>query len=380
MKKKLFILLTLVFLVIISTGCSYRELNDLAISTVLGIDYIPSKDEYKVTAQVFDFSKTDSNNVNEGIIVYAGEGKTIAKAIRNIYLKYPQVLHLGHLQLLILGKDVIKDETNTIFDYFLRSPETSSDCYVMISQDGTAYEILASNNKPEDAFNAKELLKNAESNELRQGTATMVNLEEFLSLKLQKGIDPVITTIKYTKNNEDDHSSTYITGLSAFKENVITEELSDNASLAYNIINNSFSDVMIDSKYKDSNLAILLLSPASKVKLELEDDEVNVSIKIETEGHISEIHKDVGLLNDQILKELKDDLARTLKSYIEELLDFCKEEEVDILGLKNTIYKKFNKEYEKFEEVNIYEKANFNIDVTTYLFRHGTIYNGAIGG
>ena len=43
MKKKLFILLTLVFLVIISTGCSYRELNDLAISTVLGIDYIPSK-------------------------------------------------------------------------------------------------------------------------------------------------------------------------------------------------------------------------------------------------------------------------------------------------------------------------------------------------
>ena len=173
MKKKLFILLTLVFLVIISTGCSYRELNDLAISTVLGIDYIPSKDEYKVTAQVFDFSKTDSNNVNEGIIVYAGEGKTIAKAIRNIYLKYPQVLHLGHLQLLILGKDVIKDETNTIFDYFLRSPETSSDCYVMISQDGTAYEILASNNKPEDAFNAKELLKGKDGKDGTNGISIL---------------------------------------------------------------------------------------------------------------------------------------------------------------------------------------------------------------
>lgn len=45
--KKIIILIITIFLL---SGCSYRELNDLAIISAIGIDY--DNNEFKLTAQV----------------------------------------------------------------------------------------------------------------------------------------------------------------------------------------------------------------------------------------------------------------------------------------------------------------------------------------
>ena len=379
MKKLILIFLSIL---LITTGCSYQELNEIAITTVIGLNYDKEKDEFTVSAQVFNFEKTDASSTNEGIILYHGSGKSIATAIRNIYLKYPQILHLGHLQLMILGKDITEEKTNDIFDYFLRSPETSSDCYVMVNKNGTAFEILSTNNKDKDSFSAKEILKNIESNELRQGVATMVNLEEFLSKQLQKGIDPVLPTIKYNKDPKD-NSNTYINGLSVFHKNVITDELSQNASKAYNLINNNFSDISFDIPFMNTNLTILLIHPKSSVDLKVINDKVNVEISIKASSHITEIYKDINILKKENIDKISNALQEKLNSDINELLDFCDKQNVDVLGLKNIIYKHYNKDYEKFKDENIYDQDNdnykINIKFNIEAYRHGSTYIG-IGG
>ena len=56
--KKIIILISILLL----TGCSYIELNKLAIVSALGIDYKDNK--YEVTAQVMDIQKTE-NSIKE---------------------------------------------------------------------------------------------------------------------------------------------------------------------------------------------------------------------------------------------------------------------------------------------------------------------------
>ena len=195
--KKLKYLLVIPLMLLFSTGCSYKELNDIAIASSLGIDYENNK--YTITAEVLNLNKKDEGDVTGGSILYYGEGKTIAEAIRNIYFRYPKLLHLGHLRLIVLGKNTIEEKTDEIFDYFLRSPEAAKDPYILVNNKGSAKEIINPEEKNEETFNAKELISNLESNQLRQGTVTMINLEEFLSAYLRDGIDPIIPTINMDK-------------------------------------------------------------------------------------------------------------------------------------------------------------------------------------
>ena len=77
--KKIF-LITFIFLL---TGCfNYRELNDIAIITSIGIDY---DKEYKVSFLIADSKEDNSNEYKSTIIT--GNGKTLEKCFSNIKKK-----------------------------------------------------------------------------------------------------------------------------------------------------------------------------------------------------------------------------------------------------------------------------------------------------
>ena len=132
----------IIFLIIITlfiSGCSYKELNDLAIASALGIDY--ENNEYIISAQVMELKKKENEDLSTALI-YSGKGKSISEALRNISLKYPNSLYLGHLELIILGKGEIEHGINNSLDYFIRTSDARNDALVLISTKNSAYEIL----------------------------------------------------------------------------------------------------------------------------------------------------------------------------------------------------------------------------------------------
>lgn len=230
MKKIIIIVLCLFFI----SGCSYQELNDLAIVTSLGIDFID--EEYIVSAQIMDMQKGDGDSSTEKAILYNAKGDSIVSALRNIMKQYPRTIYLGHLELLVLGKDVIENKTNEIFDYFISSPESSSDFMVFANKEGTALEIIDPNTKDEEANPTKELLSSLKNLQNHEGSAFEINFEEFLAAYLEEGKDPVIPVIKIKKDKKDkEYSNTIITTLVPFKENALKNELSEEQAYAYNI-------------------------------------------------------------------------------------------------------------------------------------------------
>lgn len=370
-KKKLLSIIIIIVTLFFINGCSYQELNDLAIASAIGIDY--KENEFIVTSQILNFKKNGEEK-EENVILYEGKGKTIGEAIRNTYLQYPYKLHLGHLELIVLNKNAANEKLTEIIDYFIRSPEARSNCYFMVSTKGNAKEILTPSEESEDTFTANKIVKIVEDTKKYQGTTTLMTLDQVSMAFLSKGTYPVITSLKY-EQDEEKYSNVISSGLVVLKENnTITNELTKEETTAYNIINKNITDVMLSFNYKNSNINVIVFNPKSKIDVKIKNNKLKVKITINLEGHISVINKKINLQKKENIKDIEHKTEEEIEKYINDLIKFSKTNNIDILKIKNTIYKNYYKEYKKYENQNIYDIADIETKINVNLYRYGNTY------
>lgn len=370
--KKLLLTLIILTTLFFMSGCSYKELNDLAIASAIGIDY--ENNEFIITSQILNFQKSEESS-EENVILYEGKGETIGEAIRNTYLQYPNKLHMGHLELIVLNKNAANEKLTEISDYFIRSPEARSNCYFMISTEGSAKDILTPSEESEDTFTANKIVKIVEDTKKYQGITTLMTLDQISIAFLSKGTYPVITSLKYEKD-EEKYSNVISTGLVVLKkeDNKITDELTKEEATAYNIINKNLTDVMLSFEYQDNNLNVIIFNPSSKINVKIKDNKLKINIDLTLEGHISVINKKLNLQKKENIKDIEHKTEEEVKRYINHLINFNKENNVDTLNIKNKIYKNYYKKYKEYENKNIYEIAEINTNVTVNLYRYGNTY------
>ena len=366
--------LVLIFTLFLITGCSYKELDALAIVTAIGIDYID--DEYLISAQIMDLQKGSGDSTSEKAVLYKGTGITIVEALRNIMRQYPKTIYLGHLEMAVLGKEVAEKKTDEIFDYFISSPESANDFMILVNKDGMAEEVINPKEaSSEEANPSKDLLTSLENVTNRDGIAYEINFEEFLAIYLEVGKDPVLPVIKMI----DDKQATnkvMITTLVPFKDNMLLNELDDKQAMAFTTLNNNYYDAPFTVKYNGTNISLLMLNPKSNYSVAIKDGKVNVDIKVKLEGHASEVSTKVTLSSPKVANEIETIFENQIKGYVESLMNYCKVNNVDVLGLKNMIYKNYYKDFDSYKDKNIYEIADINIDVDINMYRYGNAYVG----
>ena len=376
MKKIIILIISLIFL---CTGCTYSEINDLAIANSVGIDY--EDGIYTITLQIMDLN-TESNrssNIDENTLMYVGKGNSIPTAIRNISLKYPNTVYLGHLELMVIGKGMVEYNIEKTFDYFMRSPEARSETYLLISTKYKANEILDTNDENKESFPTRDIITTIENSTKRNGRINEVSMEDFIATNLKKGIDPIVPVIKESKNPNKDFKNTKIIGMSVFKNNKLIDILDDKAIIAYNIINNNYQDIIINTKYKDDKASIILINPKNNFKVKVNANELNIYININTDAYLVD-GNNIELTDDKTLKILEDSLNTELKKYVDSLINFSKISKTDILGIKNKIYKFYTNKYDLYKDSNVYESANIIVNTNAKLFRYGNSNTGNYGG
>lgn len=369
--KKLIILFISLFLL---SGCSYSELNDLAVVSALGIDY--SDNEFKLTAQVMDVKNSNDGGSNANTLIYESSGDTIAKAIRNFSVRYPKNVYLGHLEFIVISKDV-SFKINDVFDYIMRSPEVRSSSYILFCDDDSARDILKPNNEVKDRFPVDSLKTVLLDSKDRTGTIYDLSLEEFLSSYLKKGIDPVVPIVRNNPDKGMSASSTFIDRLASFKNKRLLSSFTNEQSIAYNIINNNFNDIVINGMYKDNVFGAVVYNPKSSVDLSISNDVVYVKIDVKIDSKIIEISDKVDLTSKSVQSDIKKEINSKLKSYIYSLINYSSDNNTETLGLKNMIYRNYYKDYPRFKNKNIYKDARFSIDITNNMYRFGNINKGA---
>ena len=374
MKKKI-ILLVLISL-LFGTGCSYKEINRLAIVSAIGIDYEDNK--YTVSVQVMNLQKETNDATTESSVLYQGKGISILDALDNISLEYPNTLYLGHIELLVIGKGIILDNNiNKVFDFFLREPQARTDCLLLVSDSNDAVDIInpETENK-EGTFPSKDLITTIENSKQINGYIVKQTLEEFIINYYEEGIDSVASNIRLSESDKE--IKTVLTGLVSFKENKFIKELDKDNSFSYNTIKGNYERVGIDIPYND-NLIGLSIGSKSIIKLKIKDNKPYFDINIDIDGSVTELHNNINFNSDDEYKKLEELANNYIKDKIDNLIDFCKDNNVDILGLKNYIYKNKYRNYNKYKDSNIYEESVINVNVNTDIYRYGNI-SEVVGG
>ena len=382
MKKFVLIVITL-FILLISSGCyNYKEINDMAIVSSIGIDKDNKNDKYIVSAQIMN-SKESENSEDSQITVYTKEGDTVHEALRNITLKSPRKLYGNHLSKIVLSEEVAKEGIDNILDTFNRVTEVRNEFIITIVKEDKASDVLKVLTTTESipAEYVKLSLKIADKT---SGLTYATKLDEFISLYLKKGIDPVVPVLKIDKKEKKGTTINNITTTNPISKIVIEDlavtnkgkletYLKNEEVIGYNFLRNQIQKMIIPVKCDDENnyASISILKNKTKSSAEKKDNKYIINFNINSEAIITEYNCRKDLTDEKVIKELEKETKKKIKRYIKKSLNKQKETKGKFLGLERIIYL----DYPKYKNEDYSVEYNVNVN----LVRKGEIRNSVKG-
>lgn len=382
MKKFVLIIITL-FILLISSGCyNYKEINDMAIVSSIGIDKDNKNDKYIVSAQIMN-SKESEDSEDSQITVYTKEGDTVHEALRNITLKSPRKIYGNHLSKIVLSEEVAKEGIDNILDIFNRITEVRNEFIITIVKEDKASDVLKVLTTTESipAEYVKLSLKIADKT---SGLTYATKLDEFISLYLKKGIDPVVPVLKIDKKEKKGTTINNITTTNPISKIVIEDlavtnkgkletYLKNEEVIGYNFLRNQIQKMIIPVKCDDENnyASILILKNKTKSNAAKKDNKYIINFNINSEAIITEYNCKKDLTDEKVIKKLEKDTEKKIKRYIKKSLNKQKETKGKFLGLERIIYL----DYPKYKNEDYSVKYNAKVN----LVRKGEIRNSVKG-
>lgn len=382
MKKFVLIIITL-FILLISSGCyNYKEINDMAIVSSIGIDKDNKNDKYIVSAQIMN-SKESEDSEDSQITVYTKEGDTVHEALRNITLKSPRKIYGNHLSKIVLSEEVAKEGIDNILDIFNRITEVRNEFIITIVKEDKASDVLKVLTTTESipAEYVKLSLKIADKT---SGLTYATKLDEFISLYLKKGIDPVVPVLKIDKKEKkgttinnitttNPMSKIVIENLAVTNKGKLETYLKSEEVIGYNFLRNQIQKMIIPVKCDDKNnyASIAILKNKTKSNTSKKDNKYIINFDINSEAIITEYNCESNLKNEKVIEKLEKDTEKKINRYIKKSLDKQKETKGKFLGLERLIYL----DYPKYKNEDYSVKYNVKVN----LVRKGEIRNSIKG-
>lgn len=342
--KKIFIL----FILLLS-GCSdYKELNNLAIVNTIGID--KKDNNYKLCIEVLNTDKENGKNK-----IYYSTGKTINEAINKVNNKSPKIIYGGHLDKIIVSKDILNDKKIDLVDSFFRLTEVKDEFDFFVTKDNDACDIVKSLSKLPNNSSSR-LQKNSKEN---RSTSSYTNIDVFISNYLKTGIDPVISVLNI-KDNE-----VYIDNIAITKNGKIIKYLDTKESIGYNLIRNEIDKISIPISYKDKYSTIKINKSTTKNKVIKKNNKYIIEININIEAYLTEYNFDLDLTKNNTITKLEEISKKEIDKYITSAIKL--DNDSNYLGFKRMIYERYPKEKDYIYDI----KKNIKVNIK----RKGEIKN-----
>lgn len=372
------------------TGCyNYRELNQIALTSAIGID--KSEDgEYIVTIQVLNTQKQSSESSSSGgqpkFILYKQRGKTLQSALRTIVSKAPRRLHVNHTDILLISEKVAKDGMKDILDFFARNVEFRKQFLVVISQDSNPEDVLQILT-PLETLNSKDIKESILANVKYYGTARKVSFEQLLNIYLNRRLQIVVPSLKVIgkadKGSSEDNikqsipdASIQLQPLAVFKDDKLLGYLTDQQSRAFNYVQNNIQNSIVTFNCSDNQeFTSEIISSKTSLKTNIKDKKILISIK--AKGSIKEFHCDMDLLNPEVIQKLQSMLNEQMEKIILKSINEVQNKyEIDIFGFEDALYKDSPKGYKKLKEQygnELIENLEIEVSVDVKLQTKGNI-------
>ena len=384
MKKiKLLMLLLPIFLF---TGCfNYRELNEIAIASAIGLD--KTGDGYVVTIQVMNTKKaseTGTSNEQLKFITFTTSGVTLQDAIRKSILDSSRRIYPNHVQTLIIGEDLAKNGISDVLDMFFRGVEFRKQTSVLIAKNSTAEEVL-NVVTPLESLNSKNIRDGLSVDSKYLGIGDNISFEDLVGTFLDSNKEIILPSVSINGTKSEGEKIENIetadpsvrlieSSLAVFKDDHLVGFLDNKQSIDLNFVRNKINNTILtyecgDNKYLSSEIM------SNKTSIEFSESPLKAHIKINGILNINEITCDIDLEDPVVIDEIEADLEEELKNDVYNTIKYIIEEyNSDVFGFRDFLYKNKTKYYKEIKDDwydSIFPNMDIDVDVNFNLTGKG---------
>ena len=349
--------ITFLFIILFSvSGCNsnYMNLNDMAIVSSIIIDKKDNK--YITHIEIYKEEKSENKSKKESYFV-KGEAKHIKDAIDNAALLVGKNLYMVHINAIIVSKDAIDDNMETIFNYLSSRIQLNSNYYILVTDD--IDKLLES--KDEDNPILGEKIKNLTEFSSNNGAIFKYDFLEKLKNYVNPRIDVVLNKVSVKDKNIEINKAYY------FSNDKIAGELDQDEVKLVSLFKND-TNIFLNFNYDDKYY--ILKIDESNTKIDLSN---GIKIKLNAIANLDSVHSDLDLTNENVINNLNKDASNGLEKKYKELINKLKNSNSDILRINDYIYK--IKGYQKYDFFN----EDIDIEVNIKISKKGLMQN-TIGG
>ena len=411
MKTKIKILLVILFILAIATGNEQvlpakRELSDLEITRVLGLDEVPNSNNV-ILSVLRDSANavggSGENGTEQGakkddeeelISVTAPSFNTGVSILQNYTDK--QFLG-GHVKFALIGESMAKNQLKRAIDFLGRDNEIRLRTNFYIVRDMEAKDFLSEAGN--DKYLISEKLNNigGENNEL--ATTFEVTLTDVMKLIVENESSGVIPVVKIINSGqpfyrdyiiESSHKSGedydfVIDGYGIIKDSKLIAFLDLGMSRGYNYIKNKLKEGMVEVDIKpDIEKVVLSINNLStRTDFDFEGDEIKaVNFNIEVNSDVIEVNSNKSILNEETIALLEQKQSEVMSQEINGMLKVTQEHNADILDVAKEIKVSHPYRWQKIEERwnEIYPNLQLNVNVQAEIQRTYDIIESRGGG
>lgn len=365
--KKYLLLITLLLI----TGCSnYRELNNIAITTAISIDYNIETKEYTLITQVVNsVNKKDTSTSNEpAFINFTTTSNSLSEAIAKITLESPKKLYTSQTQIIILSKEVIENKLDEVLDYLIRNPEIRGETLI----------LLAPNKEDLKGITIQTLLDNLSSSNIvsslkeseKEGYTTLITLNNLADMYLNPYKEIILPTL-YVEGNinmadeEENKTTTNYKGtvkigtLALFKGTTLTTYTNIEETKYLNIIRNKLKNTNITMPYKEGYIVFDLYDISSNNTPDIKNNEITLTIKGKAKTY--EIITSTDIESTKEVQKIKKVFNKYIENNISDVfIKIRNNYNTDIFNFRDTYYKD-NPKYLKKYYNNWYQETFPNL-------------------
>lgn len=375
-------------IILLLCGCwNYSELNELAITTSLGID--KEDDKYQISLMIAN-AKSAQISAKEGqsqTTVLQGEGNTLIEALENIDLKSPKQIYINHLSAIVISDEVAKEGINKVSDFLLREPESRKKFYLLVTKDEKASDVLKILT-PLESLPSQSIASNIQEAKEYQSITNDMIYSIFINNVIERGIHPVLTSIsiegkkkdgeKYENLEQSQPEAVLRLGpLGIFKDDRLVgfanREESEGTNIILNKVNKSTIQVKCDKSYIVSHIE----APKTNIKVSLKDNKPHVELNVKAEGAIAEVDCDKNLMDPNVIHDIEKDMEKQLKKTIQKSLKMAqKKYKTDIFGFGLAFYHNYPKYYKKVEkgwDQKVFSKLDVKVNVSLDIETKGSL-------
>ncbi len=376
--KKLVLWLSVLLLIF-----TVPEMNKPAMSKTEAIVTMMSIDKIDETVKIAVTVITPTQDKQTNYQVYSSEGETLSVAVENMSLEIGKEMGFAQCEIVAIGQNLSEKGVMKALDYMTRTKRVGTNSILItFSGDVVEFTQATSDLSQEKSLNLGQII-NFDRRFILSNQSNIENFYKDYYSDTSIGIMPKIkletketdNSIEVASSNNSSDSSSgqqsstsqgqnekkYIVNdgsMTVYKKGKKFLDVSAEEMKKINLFaNKSHQGTIIVNKvddkiYNNTDVSVRILDKKLKIKTKFENDIPIFSVNIELKVFVEEVlDKDptnnmLRRTRDFLTPALIDKLKEKTTQEIYEIIDYCKDNQVDLLG----VYKTFNaKNYKEFK-------------------------------